>query len=242
MSNQSSNKTILGTDCRLTGELSLDSDAVIMGHFKGVLKVSGALEVAESAKVSGTIIAGAARLAGTIDAQVIRIDGALEIASTAKVTGTILTGTLRLAGHAEADVIAEHGTELLPGAQLNGQLYTTTLTVVEGAIFQGEVCVGPKAMQNAAALLGEIEKAAGGNLDFADEAPAQQPVAINAPQWEEASEPEPTNEPIAPAVQTVSNSLNTMLQRRRARILSASGTARPLSTGNNGLHGAPRQS
>lgn len=241
MSNQSSNKTILGTDCRLTGELSLDSDAVIMGQFKGVLKVSGALEIAESARVSGTIIAGAAKIAGVIDAQVIRINGDLEITNTAKVSGTILTGMLRLAGSAEADVIAEHGTELLPGAQLNGQLYTTTLAVVEGAVFQGEVCVGPKAMQNAAALLGEIEKAAGASTHAMMQ---DEPVVSNqpkaAPQWEESSEPEA--QPAASPVQTVSSSLNSMLQRRRARILSASGTSRPLgSTGNNGLHGAPHQ-
>ncbi|MCE9590491.1 MAG: polymer-forming cytoskeletal protein [Planctomycetes bacterium] len=234
MSNASSNKTVLGTDCRLTGELSLDSDAVIMGHFKGVLRVSGMLEITESAHVSGTIIAGGARLAGAIDAQVIRIAGALEITNTAKVSGTILTGTLRLAGAAEADVIAEHGTELLPGAQLNGQLYTTTLAVVEGAVFQGEVCVGPKAMQNAAALLSEIDQAAASPGTPAAE--TTQPAEEPAPQWEEAAEP---TEPATQPVQTVSASLNNMLQRRRARILSASGGVRPLATGN--IHGAQRQ-
>ncbi|MEM9252149.1 MAG: polymer-forming cytoskeletal protein, partial [Planctomycetota bacterium] len=109
----STNKTVLGPDCRISGELSLDNDAVIMGQFQGTLRVSGVLELADSAEVAGTVIAG----------------------------------TLRLAGHAKADVIAEDGVQLLPGGQLTGQLYTTKLDVVEGATFQGDVCVGPKAIE-----------------------------------------------------------------------------------------------
>ncbi|MFK7790252.1 MAG: polymer-forming cytoskeletal protein, partial [Phycisphaeraceae bacterium] len=114
------NKTVLGPDCKISGELTLDNDAVIMGQFTGTLRVTGMLELTESSQINGTIIAG----------------------------------TLRMAGKAEADVVAEHGCELMPGAQLLGQLYTSHLNVIEGAVFQGDVCVGPKAIAAATEALG----------------------------------------------------------------------------------------
>ena len=121
MAEATRNKTVLGPDCRISGELALDNDAVIMGQFKGTLRVSGMLELTDSSEVAGTII----------------------------------VGTLRLAGHAEADVVAEEAVELLPGAELSGQLYTSRLNVTEGAIFQGDVCVGPKAIQAASEALNQ---------------------------------------------------------------------------------------
>src|SRR5688572_21168661 len=153
MSDQNATKTILGPDCRLSGELTLDSDVTIMGHFSGTLRVGGLLEIAETAHVSGGIVAGEVRLAGTVEADILRVSGALDIAASGKVSGTVIAGSLRHGGVAEADIVAEHGIELLGGAQLTGQIYTTTLSVVEGAVFQGEVNVGPKAIQAAGALL-----------------------------------------------------------------------------------------
>ena len=126
MSESMKNKTVLGPDCRISGELSLDNDAVIMGQFKGTLRVSGTLELADSADVSGTII----------------------------------VGQLRLSGRADADVIAENGIELLPGAQLSGQIFTSMLNVVEGASFQGDVSIGPKALEAASELLAQHNIAA----------------------------------------------------------------------------------
>ncbi|MEO0964078.1 MAG: polymer-forming cytoskeletal protein [Planctomycetota bacterium] len=177
----STNKTVLGPDCRISGELSLDNDAVIMGQFQGTLRVSGVLELADSAEVAGTVIAG----------------------------------TLRLAGHAKADVIAEDGVQLLPGGQLTGQLYTTKLDVVEGATFQGDVCVGPKAIEVAIDAL---------NLDADTAAPAPAPAAMPmaAPAMDDMDD-DFTDEPAhdAPEVQTVPGSVNKILQRRRARVISS---------------------
>ncbi|MEM6333671.1 MAG: polymer-forming cytoskeletal protein [Planctomycetota bacterium] len=174
------NKTVLGPDCRISGELSLDNDAVIMGHFQGTLRVSGTLELADSAEVSGTVIAG----------------------------------TLRLAGKAKADVIAEDGVELLPGAQLEGQLYTSQLNVVEGATFQGDVCVGPKAIEVAIDAL---------NLETPEAAPQAAPKAAMpapaAPAFETAEEEVEYDD--EPQVQTVPGSVNKILQRRRARVISS---------------------
>jgi len=179
------NKTVLGPDCRISGELSLDNDAVIMGQFQGTLRVSGVLELADSAEVSGTVIAG----------------------------------TLRLAGKAKADVIAEDGVELLPGAQLTGQLYTSHLNVVEGATFQGDVCVGPKAIEVAIDAL---------NLDADVEAPAPAkqakpaaPAPMPAAAHDDIDDDYADDEHDNPEVQTVPGSVNKILQRRRARVISS---------------------
>jgi len=192
MSESSKSKTVLGPDCRISGELALDNDAVIMGQFKGTLRVSGTLELTDSAVVSGTVIAG----------------------------------NLRLAGRVEADVVAEEGVELLPGAELVGQLFTSRLNVIEGAVFQGDVCVGPNAMQAAGEALGaeSLARPAAVDTDYDeadyDEQPAEAPEA--APQQAQARES---------SVKTNPGSVNAILQRRRPKVLHA---RREMSHNGNG--------
>ncbi len=175
MSEARTSKTVLGPDCRISGELTLDNDALIMGHFTGTLRVTGTLELSESSQVSGMIIAGA----------------------------------LRLAGHAEADVVAEDAVELLPGAQLVGQLYTSRLNVVEGATFQGDVCVGPKAIQAAKEALKQTDQ--GDQNDSFPSSMTSPAGSIGQDQdvQEEAS------------ITTVPGSVNQILQRRRPKVISA---------------------
>lgn len=188
MGEQTRNKTVLGPDCKISGELTLDNDAVIMGQFTGTLRVTGMLELTESSQINGTIIAG----------------------------------TLRLAGKAEADVVAEHGCELLPGAQLLGQLYTSHLNVIEGAVFQGDVCVGPKAIQAAADALGqqdEIEE----EQEQVYTSPMSSMMSQREEEYEEADEPQQR-------VQMNANSVNAVLQRRRAKVLQA---RKPVTNGQH---------
>ncbi len=171
MSDARTSKTVLGPDCRISGELTLDNDALIMGHFTGTLRVTGTLELSESSQVSGMIIAGA----------------------------------LRLAGHAEADVVAEDAVELLPGAQLVGQLYTSRLNVVEGATFQGDVCVGPKAIQAAKEALKQTDEQESFGMT--------KPAGSNTHEQDEQED--------ASSITTVPGSVNQILQRRRPKVLSA---------------------
>ncbi|MEM9345238.1 MAG: polymer-forming cytoskeletal protein [Planctomycetota bacterium] len=172
------NKTVLGPDCKISGELTLDNDAVIMGQFTGTLRVTGMLELTESSQINGTIIAG----------------------------------TLRMAGKAEADVVAEAGCELLPGAQLLGQLYTSHLNVIEGAVFQGDVCVGPKAIAAASEALGQEEEI--------EEEETYTTSMLSQPEEPAEEEQEVT---------TMPGSVNAVLQRRRAKVLQA---RRPATNGN----------
>lgn len=182
------NKTVLGPDCKISGELTLDNDAVIMGQFTGTLRVTGMLELTESSVINGTIIAG----------------------------------TLRLAGKAEADVVAEHGCELLPGAQLLGQLYTSHLNVIEGAVFQGDVCVGPKAIQAANDALGQQEEIE----EEVEQGGYSQPMMSSMQdQYEDDEEQDAPQQ-----VQTMPSSVNAVLQRRRAKVLQA---RKPVTNGQH---------
>lgn len=174
------NKTVLGPDCKISGELTLDNDAVIMGQFTGTLRVTGMLELTESSVINGTIVAG----------------------------------TLRMAGKAEADVVAEQGCELMPGAQLLGQLYTSHLNVIEGAVFQGDVCVGPKAIAAASEALAQQDEVEEDEQGYSS--------SMMISQTEEPAEEEQQ-------VTTNPGSVNAVLQRRRAKVLQA---RRPATNGN----------
>ncbi len=181
MSDKTQHKTVLGADCRITGELALDNDAVIMGQFKGTLRVRGILELTDSAHVSGTVIAGAVRVAGNV----------------------------------EADVVAEQGIELLAGASLTGQLFTTHLNIVDGAVFQGNVCVGSHAIAAAEELIARAGEA---------ETPAEASAASLALQSDDAADDADQDEAdAARPVSTVSNSIDAILKRRRPRPLTTGG-------------------
>jgi cytoskeletal protein CcmA (bactofilin family) len=201
---QKANKTVLGPDCRISGELALDNDAVIMGQFKGVLRISGVLELTDSAEVAGTIVAG----------------------------------VVRMAGAAEADIAAEGGVELLPGAHVQGQIYTSRLNIIDGASFQGEVTVGPKAMQAAGNLLQQQEQA------FDHSAPAGNGHDQAAPEHDFAADRETPytgeqdehDQPIEDSpVKTVASNVNSILQRRRPKMLTP--TPRINRLMSNGVRG-----
>ncbi|MEX0655745.1 MAG: polymer-forming cytoskeletal protein [Phycisphaeraceae bacterium] len=175
-------KTVLGADCRMSGELCLDNDAIIMGQFEGTLRVTGTLELAASAQVRGTVVAG----------------------------------TLRLAGKVEGDVIAEEGVDLLAGSELLGELFTGRINVEDGALFQGQVCVSPNAMDAAAERLEALEAGASPVAAVDDHAPATMDDV------DAADEAEPLDAPAAaPQVQTMAQSMNAAIQRRRSKVLSS---------------------
>jgi cytoskeletal protein CcmA (bactofilin family) len=183
MSDKTQHKTVLGADCRITGELALDNDAVIMGQFKGTLRVRGMLELTDSAHVSGTVIAGAVRVAGNV----------------------------------EADVVAEQGIELLAGASLTGQLFTTHLNIVDGAVFQGNVCVGSHAIAAAEELIARADDAEAA-MDNASAGLALQ-ADDAADEIDEAGDEADASQQVS----TVSNSIDAILKRRRPRALSGGG-------------------
>ena len=90
MSEDATTRTIIGADCTMRGELSLEGDATIMGRFEGDIRVAGTLEVGKSAEVSGTIVAGALRIAGKANADVIA-EHCVELLKGARLSGRLFS-------------------------------------------------------------------------------------------------------------------------------------------------------
>ena len=96
MADTSRNRTVLGPECKINGDLTLDSDVLVVGSFNGTLRVSGVLEVSEAASINGTIITDVLRSAGTIEADVVA-ETAVEMTASASRTGRVYTQRLAVA-------------------------------------------------------------------------------------------------------------------------------------------------
>lgn len=95
MNGKDSPQTVLGPDCRIKGEMALEGDGTIHGQFEGTLRAGGVLELGESSQVSGTVIAGAARLGGHADADVIAEHG-VELLAGSELSGRLFTNRLSI--------------------------------------------------------------------------------------------------------------------------------------------------
>lgn len=115
MSNQPS-KTILGSDSVISGDLTLENDAVIMGQFTGTVRVTGVLELTETAKVNGTIIAGALRLAGKAIAHVVAEHG-VELLEGSSLSGRLFATRLSIAEGATYEGEIHVGPDAMAGAE-----------------------------------------------------------------------------------------------------------------------------
>ncbi|MCG8509700.1 MAG: polymer-forming cytoskeletal protein, partial [Rhodospirillales bacterium] len=119
-----------------------------------------------------------------------------------------------LAGKADANVVAEDGAELLPGATLTGQLFTSQLHVVDGATFQGDVFIGANAMEQAG------------------EALRDQPIETQAPVFNEQTAPQQQSEEKS-NVSTVPGSVQSVLHRRRPKVLVPQGAGNGNGNGHS---------
>ena len=105
--------------------------AMFMGSIEGTTHVTGELEVAEEGGISGDVNAGAMVLNG-------RVQGDVHC-----------EGVLALNGRIDGDVMCGK-VELGPNSTLVGNLRAKTIAVNEGAIYRGEVIIGPDAMDEPA--------------------------------------------------------------------------------------------
>lgn len=96
--------------------------------FEGVLTFEGSL------RIEG-------RLAGSVFAD----EGALLIGPTARVRARIEVAELVLAGSLIGDVIARRRVELLPGAELEGNVTSPLLAIAEGGRIVGRCVTGDRA-------------------------------------------------------------------------------------------------
>ncbi len=119
------NRTVLGADCHISGQLELDNDAVILGRFEGTLRLTGRLELGRTARIGGTVIAGNVRLAGDIEADVIAED-ALELLPEAHLRGRLFARRLIVAPGAEVDGHIHIGPQALEQAAAMLELELST--------------------------------------------------------------------------------------------------------------------
>ncbi|MGE5528824.1 MAG: bactofilin family protein [Patescibacteria group bacterium] len=102
----------------------------------------------KNGKGMDTIIGSDTSMRGTLDAEgVVRIDGRFEgdittaadlyIGESGHVQGTIVARNITVAGHLQGKVEARGRLELLPSANVQGEIRMTLLVVEEGAYLQG---------------------------------------------------------------------------------------------------------
>lgn len=131
MSDKPEHLTILGPDCKGTGQMILDGDGTIMGQFDGTVRVAGVLDLAESSQVSGTVVAGVVRLSGRADADVVAEHG-VELRPGCVLTGRVFTAHLSVLDGASFEgevVIGSHAmaaaADLIQQAGADGDAKTT---------------------------------------------------------------------------------------------------------------------
>lgn len=90
MADSTNRRSVLGKDFHITGELTIHDDAVIEGQVDGVVRGAGLIELSETARVSGAIIAGQVRIAGQAQADVVGEED-VELLPGAKMRGRVFS-------------------------------------------------------------------------------------------------------------------------------------------------------
>jgi cytoskeletal protein CcmA (bactofilin family) len=91
-------------------------------HFQGTLKSKGSIRI--DGRVEGSIVEASQVIVGT----------------KGYIQGDITAQSVIIGGKVNGNVTAVESIELQPGAQLLGDIHTSTLSIGEGAIFEGH-CV-----------------------------------------------------------------------------------------------------
>lgn len=111
------------------------------------------------------------RLHGRLEGK-INTAGKLHVAKEAKMQADVEAGTIVVEGDVKGNLSATDRIELKQTARYEGDLRAAKLVVDEGAVFSGNVSVGPEAMKNRAAGGG----ATGSSRPMA--LPAAQPMPV----------------------------------------------------------------
>lgn len=190
--------TVFGPACQIRGDISIDGDAVILGTIEGDVEAAGRIEIGEEGSIRGNVQAGSMSILGRIEGDV-RCDDVLE-----------------MSGHIEGN-IACGKIEIDSSATLVGNLRAKVIAISEGAIYRGEVYIGPEALDE----LPESRKAAENRSISAARAaaPAEADDAGHAEADEQAAEIETT------APQQSSRPVSGLL-RRRSEMLSRNNGAK----------------
>lgn len=121
--------TIFAQNCHIRGDISIDGNAIVLGTIEGNVESSGRLEIGSDGAIEGNVAAGSIQLEGRVNGDVHCRDG------------------LDLTGHVDGNV-AGGKVNMAATATLVGTLRAKIVSVAEGAIYRGEVIIGPDALDH----------------------------------------------------------------------------------------------
>lgn len=214
-----STKTILGTDCRIKGELHLDGDLEVHCECSGSIHVGGTLDLRDSAKVQGLARAGAVRVSGVFDGDLVGEQG-IALLEGSRVSGRIFSPRLLAVKGATLNAVVCIGPMALqeaPGQATPGKSAATPMPVVDEP-----AAIAEAALPELEPVVEEPQVVTAKQQTI--EIPESQPAVSFAAAFDDADEmtrEEPTPAPIADAsagqdadVTTVPDSIRAVLQRR----------------------------
>lgn len=242
MAQNLSTKTILGADCRIKGELHLDGDLELHCQCDGTIHVGGTLDLRESARVQGLARAGAVRVAGIFEGDLVGEQG-IALLEGSQVTGRIFAPRLLAVKGATLRAQVCIGPAALneaPGRATQGKPMATPMPMVEEPAAIPEPALPDfEPVVEAPSIVSEMRK--NHDTDDAMESAQSQPAVSVAAALDDADEMNDvvneevnTQEPAAPIaaapeqeadVTTVPNSIRAVLQRR-PRLSNLAATAR----------------
>lgn len=93
MAQPGANHMVLGPDCWIKGQMNIGGDLQLHGTFEGEIHVGGTMEVRETATLKGLARAGAMRVSGRVDADLVGEQG-VALLEGCHVTGRIFSPRL----------------------------------------------------------------------------------------------------------------------------------------------------
>ena len=125
--------TVIGANCRVSGDVIVEGDVLILGTVEGRLESNGRVEIGPQGNVQGPV-------SGTD----IRVDGSIrgDLSSS---------GATIIAGSVEGAVTCAGSIELTSESSLVGDVVAISMMVRDGASYDGRITIGARA---AAALEG----------------------------------------------------------------------------------------
>jgi cytoskeletal protein CcmA (bactofilin family) len=121
--------TVFAQNCHIRGDISIDGDAIVLGTIEGNVETSGRIEVGSEGTIEGNVLAGSMQLEGRVAGDV-RCDDELDLSG--HVDGNVAGGKVCMAAT----------------ATLIGSLRAKVVSVAEGAVYRGEVIIGPDALDD----------------------------------------------------------------------------------------------
>lgn len=103
--------------------------------------------VGHGAKLEGTIVsAGSLRIDGQVKGQ-INADGDVMLSPQCQVEADIRAENVAIAGRFKGNIVVKGKAELARGGRVDGNITSKTLTIEEGAVFQGQSIMDQQAAQ-----------------------------------------------------------------------------------------------